>query len=67
VIDTGKLYHHKMRLDSVLRKQNVNRNMVLDYIKTKHHLYFVNTKLTDAQLFKFIDKVLLKLGKLKAK
>lgn len=47
VVDTGKLYHHKMRLDSILRKNNVNRNDVLNYIKTKHHLYFLNTKLKD--------------------
>ncbi len=36
-----------MRLDSVLRKPNVSRTMVLDYVKTKHHLYFVNTKIKD--------------------
>ena len=52
-----------MRLDSVLRKPNVTRNMILDYIKTKHHLYFLNTKLKDEQLFKFIDKILIKSGK----
>ncbi len=47
VTDTGKLYHHKMRIDSILRKPNVNRNDVLNYVKTKHHLYFLNTKLKD--------------------
>jgi hypothetical protein len=25
VVDTGKLYHHKMRLDSILRKIKVTR------------------------------------------
>lgn len=37
--------------------------MVLDYVKTKHHLYFLNTKLKDEQILKFIDKILVKLGK----
>ena len=58
VIDTGKLYHHKMRLDSILRKSNVNRVDVLNYIKNKHHLYFISGKVKDVQLLKFIDKVL---------
>ena len=62
VVDTGKLYHHKMRLDSVLRKPKVTREDVLNYIKTKHHLYFVSGKVKDAQLFKFIDKLLLRKG-----
>ncbi len=52
-----------MRLDSILRKLNVNRNDVLNYVKTKHHLYFLNTKLKDEQILKFIDKLLQKLGK----
>lgn len=62
VVDTGKLYHHKMRLDSVLKKNKVNRDDVLNYIKTKHHLYFVNSKIKDAMLFKFIDKILARKG-----
>ena len=57
VIDSGKLYHHKMRLDSILRKTNVNRIDVLNYIKNKHHLYFLNGKVKDTQLLKFIDKI----------
>lgn len=62
VIDTGKLYHHKMRLDSVLRKPKVTRDDVLNYIKNKHHLYFASGKVKDPQLFKFIDKILLRKG-----
>lgn len=58
VIDTGKLYHHKMRLDSILKKINVNRIDVLNYIKNKHHLYFMTGKVKDVQLLKFIDKIL---------
>lgn len=65
VVDTGKLYHHKMRLDSILRKLNVSKIDVLNYIKTKHHLYFIDTKVKDEQILKFIDKILLKLGKSK--
>ena len=60
VVDTGKLYHHKMRLDSILRKLNVNRIDVLNYIKNKHHLYFINGKIKDQQILKFIDKILSK-------
>ena len=58
MVDSGKLYHHKMRLDSILRKPNVNRIDVLDYIKNKHHLYFLNGKIKDTQLLKFIDKII---------
>ena len=47
VVDTGKLYHHKMRLDSIMRKPNVTRTDVLTYIKNKHHLYFLNGKVKD--------------------
>lgn len=62
MVDTGKLYHHKMRLDSVLRRNKVGRDTVLNYLKTKHHLYFVSGKIKDSQLLKFIDKILLKKG-----
>lgn len=62
VVDTGKLYHHKMRLDSILRKAKVTREDVLNYVKTKHYLYFVNGKVKDAQLYKFIDKILSRKG-----
>ena len=53
-METGKLYHHKMRLDSILRRPNSNRIDVLNYLKNKHYLYF-NGKLKDEQLLKFID------------
>jgi hypothetical protein len=36
VIDSGKLYHHKMRLSSILVKPHVTREDVLNYVKTKH-------------------------------
>lgn len=58
VVDTGKLYHHKMRLDSVFKKSNANRIDVLNYVKNKHYLYFLNGKIKDAQLLKFIDKII---------
>lgn len=60
VVDTGKLYHHKMRLDSMLKRANTNRIDVLNYVKNKHYLYFLNGKIKDAQLLKFIDKILAK-------
>lgn len=63
VIDTGKLYHHKMRLDSVMRRSSVNRTDVLNYIKNKHHLYFMGGKIKDDQLLKFIDKIMIRQGK----
>ena len=66
MIESGKLYHHKMRLDSILRKPQVSRNDVLDYVKNKHHLYFLNGKIKDAQLLKFIDKILARTSKPKA-
>jgi hypothetical protein len=65
VVDTGKLYHHKMRLDSILKKSSVNRIDVLNYVKNKHYLYFLNGKVKDAQILKFIDKILSKFTKSK--
>lgn len=64
MVDTGKLYHHKMRLDSVLRKPDVCRENILLYIKTRHYLYFINGKVSDQLLYKFIDKILLRKGKI---
>jgi len=61
VIDNGKLYHHKIHLNSIMQKLNVNRIDVLNYIKNKHFLYFTNGKVKDTQLLKFIDRILLKL------
>ena len=58
VVDNGKLYHHKMRLDSIMRKPSLTRIDVLNYIKNKHHLYFLNGKIKDEQLLKFIDKII---------
>lgn len=63
VIDSGKLYHHKMRLDSIMRKPQVSRIDVLNYVKNKHHLYFLHGKIKDAQLLKFIDKILARTSK----
>ena len=62
-IDSGKLYHHKMRLDSILKRGGTNRIDILNYIKNKHYLYFVGGKIKDNQLLKFIDKILAKAGK----
>ena len=63
VIDSGKLYHHKMRLDSILRRQQVTRDDVLNYIKNKHFHYFINGKVKDAQVLKFIDRIMIRNGK----
>lgn len=52
-----------MRLDSIFKRTNVNRIDVLNYIKNKHHLYFTNGKVKDAQLLKFIDKIIAKSSK----
>lgn len=57
-VTTGKLYHHKIRLASILAKDHATKEQILNYIKTKHHLYFVNGKIKDAQLYKLIDKIL---------
>lgn len=64
-VDTGKLYHHKMRLDSIFKKSNVNRIDVLNYIKNKHYLYFVSGKVKDAQILNFVDKIIAKRNKSK--
>ncbi len=64
-VDTGKLYHHKMRLDSIL-KRSPNRIDILNYVKNKHYLYFVNGKIKDGQILKFIDKILTRTGKSKS-
>lgn len=52
-----------MRLDSILKKLNVNRIDILNYIKNKHHLYFITGKVKDQQILKFIDKILMKHNK----
>lgn len=59
VPDTGKLYHHKMRLQSKM-EQTLNRDELLKYLKNKHHLYFTNAnpKIKDAQIEKLLDKLL---------
>lgn len=62
IIETGKLYHHKMRLDSVLKRPHHSRHDVLSYLKTKHHLYFLTDRIQDHQLLKFIDKILVRQG-----
>ena len=63
MVDTGKLYHHKMRLDSIFKKNNANRIDVLNYVKNKHYLYFLNGKIKDAQLLKFIDTIIARRNK----
>ena len=65
MIDSGKLYHHKMRLDSILRKPQATRIDVLNYVKNKHHLYFLNDRLKDPQILKFIDKIIARTAKAK--
>ena len=52
-----------MRLDSIMRKSNVNRIDVLNYVKNKHYLYFINNKIKDEQLLKFIDKIIARIVK----
>ena len=54
-----------MRLDSIMRKPSVTRVDVLNYIKHKHYLYFLNGKVKDEQLLKFIDKIIAKAQKTK--
>lgn len=63
VTDSGKLYHHKIRLDSVLRRSQINREDILNYIKTKHFHYFANGKVKDSQILKFIDRIMVRNGK----
>ena len=53
-----------MRLDSILKKPSVTREDVLVYMKNKHHLYFSDGKVTDELIYKFIDKILFRFGKI---
>ena len=66
VVETGKLYHHKMRLDSILKRGTTNRIDILNYVKNKHHLYFISGKVKDQQILKFIDKILARTSKSKS-
>ena len=52
-----------MRLDSMMRRTNVTRMDVMNYVKNKHYLYFINGKIKDEQLLKFIDKIMVRMGK----
>jgi hypothetical protein len=55
-----------MRLDSMMRRTNVTRGDILNYVKNKHYLYFLSGKIKDEQLLKFIDKIMLRMGKNKS-
>lgn len=45
VVDTQENSTIGTRLDSILKKRKVTRDNVLNYIKTKHHLYFASGKI----------------------
>ncbi|EAS04489.2 hypothetical protein TTHERM_00616640 (macronuclear) [Tetrahymena thermophila SB210] len=55
VPSTGKLYHHKIKLDFMSSDSNVSD--VLDIIQKKHHTYFTNNKITSQQVEKLIYKM----------
>lgn len=47
----------------MMRRTNVTRMDVMNYVKNKHYLYFINGKIKDEQLLKFIDKIMVRMGK----
>ncbi|KAL4492985.1 hypothetical protein ABPG72_020764 [Tetrahymena utriculariae] len=55
VPSTGKLYHHKIKLDFMSSDSNVSD--VQDIIQKKHHTYFTNNKITTQQVEKLIYKM----------
>ncbi|KAL4433307.1 hypothetical protein ABPG74_017411 [Tetrahymena malaccensis] len=55
VPSTGKLYHHKIKLDFMSSDSNVSD--VLDIIQKKHNAYFTNNKITSQQVEKLIYKM----------
>lgn len=59
VAETGKLYHHKMRLQSKM-EETLNKAELLAYVKHKHQLYFASAtpKIKDSQVEKLLDKLL---------
>ena len=50
----------------MMRRTNVTRGDILNYVKNKHYLYFLSGKIKDEQLLKFIDKIMLRMGKNKS-
>lgn len=58
VPDSGKLYHHKMRLESKMQ-ETFDVKQILEYLKKKHSLYFTkgNPKIKDSQVEELIERV----------
>jgi centrosomal protein CEP19 len=48
VPSTGKLYHHKMRLQRLTASSEAKT--FLDYLRKRHSVYLSHTKITDEQL-----------------
>ncbi len=55
VPSTGKLYHHKIRLNSL--KTDSNLQEVIKEIYDKHYMYLDNKKINPSQLVKLVEKL----------
>lgn len=56
VPDTGRLYHHKIRLQDRM-EHTLKTEELLAFIKDNHRPYFKNGKISDQQLAKMIQKI----------
>jgi len=52
---SGKLYHHKMKLLKL--KGDSDTFEMIDYLKNKHAMYFLNNKISESQLINLIEKL----------
>jgi len=52
---SGKLYHHKMKLLKL--KGDSDTYEMIDYLKNKHAMYFLNNKISETQLINLIEKL----------
>lgn len=55
VPQSGKLYHHKMKILKL--KYNTKPSDALDYLKKKHYQFFMGDKISDEQIIDLIKKL----------
>lgn len=55
VTNTGKLYHHKMKLLKL--RGDSDPKEAVEYTKKKHAMYFTNGKISDEQVMSLVLKL----------
>jgi centrosomal protein CEP19 len=55
VPSSGKLYHHKMKVNNL--ESNSNTSDILDELKDNHYQYFATNKISDVQMNSFIERL----------